>query len=267
MNTAIKQGLCPEKFWTKDVDGNILKTYRIGDYLITDNLKVEHYNDGTSIPLITDNKAWASTKTGAMCYYNNDLSNKEQYGGLYNFYAVETGKLAPEGWHVPSDDEWKVLEMKLGMTQSQADGTGWRGTDQGRQLKSTDLWTSHANSGINSSGLDMRMGGYRYSSGGSFSNLGTNGYWWSSTPIDSSSAWRRGLYYSEARVSRNAPSKSGGYSVRCVRKLTEGEKKSLDNNLTSNEIKISGISDMELIDELKRRGYAGELNKTTKIIL
>ena len=135
MTTAIKQGLTPEKFWVKDIDGNVLKTYRVGKFLITENLKTEHYNDGTPIPIVEDAEEWKKNTTGAMCYYDNDRKHKEECGALYNFYAVNTGKLAPASFRVLSDEDWKQIEMALGMSKEDADKEGWRGSGIGDKMK------------------------------------------------------------------------------------------------------------------------------------
>ena len=115
----------------RDVDGNIYKQVKIGNQTwMAENLKTTKYRDGTPIPLVTDSGTWENLSTGAYSYYYNDPDNVNfggdlnittlghaGYGNLYNWYAVDTGKLAPEGWHVPTDDEIKELEMYLGMSQ------------------------------------------------------------------------------------------------------------------------------------------------------
>ncbi|MFY9406841.1 MAG: fibrobacter succinogenes major paralogous domain-containing protein, partial [Bacteroidales bacterium] len=159
--------------------------------------------------------------SGAYCCYGNDPSNCVTYGALYNWYAVETGKLCPSGWHVPTDDDFKTLEMYLGMTQAQADATGFRGTDQGSKLAgNASLWTDGAldqNVNFGTSGFSALPGGYRYYSDGSFDGLGGCGYWWSSTEYDGSKAWNRNLGFIYAIVYRDNGSKRYGFSVRCLR--------------------------------------------------
>ncbi|MDR0983361.1 MAG: SUMF1/EgtB/PvdO family nonheme iron enzyme [Culturomica sp.] len=179
--------------------------------------------------------------------YDNLESNCDIYGGLYSWAEAVNGEqtasgaintatdfnkkcavdgsghtqgICPDGWHVPSDAEFKTLEMALDppLTQAQADATIWRGSDQGRQLKSIDLWTYYdaSTTGTNTSFWDGRSGGDRVSSGGTFSLVGTHGFWWSSSEYSSSNAWRRHLDYSYATVYRDDTNKSRGFSVRCL---------------------------------------------------
>ena len=93
-----------------DIDGNEYNVIRIGDlHWTVENLKTTKYNDGTDIKLITDNEEWehaGKNNIPAYCYYCNDLSNKQKYGALYNYHAVSTGKLIPEGWRIPVDEDW-----------------------------------------------------------------------------------------------------------------------------------------------------------------
>ena len=207
--------------FTVSYDGVTYNTVQIGNQCwFKENLRTTKYNDGTSITKITNNSTWKSTTSGAYCCYNNNTSNCDTYGALYNWYAVETGKLCPSGWHVPTDGEWKTLEMSLGMTQAEADATGWRGTDQGSKLAgNASLWTDGAldqNVNFGTSGFSALPGGYRSFSDGSFNDLGKRGKWWSSTEY-AGGAWDRFLYYSNATVYRFNYVKSHGYSVRCLR--------------------------------------------------
>lgn len=164
-------------------------------------------NVGTMVPVGT-----AQTNNGTIekyCY-NNDEANCDTYGGLYQWdeamqYSTTQGAqgICPSGWRIPTDDDWKTLEMSLGMTQAQADATGWRGTDQGTQL----------NPG-GSSGLNIPLAGYR-GTDGSFRSLGSNAFVWSSSE-SGSSAWRRVLNSGFATVNRSTSSKAYGSSVRCL---------------------------------------------------
>jgi uncharacterized protein (TIGR02145 family) len=99
-----------------DYDGNFYRTVRIGDQCwMMDNLKVTHYRNGDPIPNVTDAGEWNNLSTGAYCDYNNDPANADAYGRLYNFCAVyDSRNIAPEGWHVATDEEWQTLVDFLG---------------------------------------------------------------------------------------------------------------------------------------------------------
>ncbi len=206
-----------------DIDGNIYQTVTIGNQTwLAENLKVTHYRDGTAITNVADNAEWATLTTEAYCIYNNNASNQlETYGVLYNWYVVADGRnLAPEGWHVPTDGEWKELEMELGMSTSEADDTGWRGTNEGSKLaRNADLWDDgdlKTNSEFGALGFNALPGGERNGSG-PFFTIGSTAYFWSATESSSSSAWNRLLhsYYSE--VARFDNGKRFGFSVRLLR--------------------------------------------------
>lgn len=209
---------------TMDVDGNVYQTVTIGSQVwMAENLKVTHYRNGDPIPNVTDGSTWSGLSTGAYCNYNNDINNVATYGRLYNWYAVDDSRnIAPEGWHVPTDEEWKQLEMYLGMSQAEVDSTVWRGTDEGGKLKETDTthWLRPNTGATNESGFSALPGGIRHFYGG-FNYMGYLAYFWSSTERSSSYAWTRGLHDYYSQVGRGYYSKHGGFSVRCVRdKLT-----------------------------------------------
>ncbi|MDD3050133.1 MAG: FISUMP domain-containing protein [Candidatus Cloacimonetes bacterium] len=206
-----------------DIDGNVYQTLIIGNQeWMVENLKVTRYRIGDQILHVTNDGTWGSTSSGAYCVYNNTPSNANIYGNLYNWYAVaDTRGLAPEGWRVPSNNDIKQLEMALGMTQSQADATSWRGTNQGSRLAGrADLWTDGAlenHPDFGSSGFSFLPGGYRNGSDGRFNNMSNRGDFWSSTETYSYSAWTRKLHCYETQVYRNYLDKSNGFSVRCVK--------------------------------------------------
>ncbi len=191
----------------------------------TKNLDVDHYRNGDSIPEVRDGTEWANLKTGAWCYYNNDSALGATYGKLYNWYAVNDPRgLAPIGWHIPSDSGWKVMEMCLGMTQSDADNNSLRGTDEGGKLKRTGtieekdgLWNSPNIGATNQSKFSALPSGYR-NNFGTFNYLGSNCYWWTSTDFGASrGAWFRHLSYVDARCDRTEDYKVNGFSVRLVK--------------------------------------------------
>jgi uncharacterized protein (TIGR02145 family) len=132
---------------------------------------------------------------------------------LYNWKTAK--RACPDGWHLPSDDEWKNLEKYLGMSQSDADDSGWRGTDEGKRLKSTTGWNFNGN-GTDVYGFLALPGGYR-DSNGACSYIGLTGYWWSSSEFSTNYAWYRLLGYNKSFVYRYFHYKGWGFSVRCVR--------------------------------------------------
>lgn len=187
-----------------------------------ENLSVTHYRNGDPIQQVTDPDEWSNLTTGAWCYYDNNSANGKIYGKLYNWYAVNDPRgLAPDGWHVASDEEWLVLEMTLGMGRDEADVWGYRGTIEGTMLAGNyDLWEYgdlRNNSRFGSSGFAALPGGYRKYNIGSFNNIGGKGYWWSSTDVGSPFAINRKLSYFSNTVDRSYNYKSYGFSVRCVR--------------------------------------------------
>ncbi len=152
-------------------------------------------------------------------YYGTDVAaakNKPsyaKYGVLYNWPAAKAA--CPPGWHLPSDAEWKQLGKALGMSQAQADGLGYLGTDQGTQMKATSGWNNNGN-GTNSSGFAGLPGGYRWD-GGTFGDIGIYGTWWSNTEIRTDEAMRWLLYSNESTLNRYLYGKGYGFSVRYIR--------------------------------------------------
>ena len=206
-----------------DIDGNIYHTVTIGTQVwMVEDLKTTKFNDGTLIPLVTDTAVWNNLISAGFCWFQNDAATyKATYGAIYNWHAVNTGKLAPVGWHVPTDTEWKILEMNLGMSQAQADTTGWaRGTDEGGKMKEAGTlhWLPPNAGATNSSGFTGLPAGERYGSDGGFHGIGDYGAWWTSTEYDGKYAWNRCLSHDiSACAHRGRDLKDFGFSVRCVR--------------------------------------------------
>ncbi len=214
-NGGIDGEPCPGMPTVSDADGNMYNTVIIGNRCwMKENLRVGTFLQGKYN--MSDNGVIEK-----YCY-NNSLIYCQTYGALYQWdemmqYTSQAGAqgICPEGWHLPSDDEWKQLEMHLGMDQSQADMVGYRGTDEGNKLKSDIGWSNNGN-GSNSINFSAVPGGYRHA-GKSFRYLSKSGSWWSSSEHRSLRVWRRGLYHDNGMVRRNHHDKMDGLSVKCVR--------------------------------------------------
>ena len=206
-----------------DIDGNIYNTVKIGGQVwMAENLKVTRFNNGDAIPHITSNSTWGGLTSVAYCNYNNDISLVATYGRLYNWYVVSDPRgVAPDGWHVPTDDEWKILETYIGMIQTQidADDTESRGTDEGGKLKEsgTSHWNSPNTSATNETNFNALPAGARNTSSGNFYSLGNNTFYWSTTPGISYGAWTRKLYYDKGGIGRFHDYYGYGLSIRCIK--------------------------------------------------
>jgi uncharacterized protein (TIGR02145 family)/uncharacterized repeat protein (TIGR02543 family) len=191
-----------------DIDGNFYDTITIGTQMwMVENLKTTRYNDGSAIPLVTDNTAWSNLTTSGYCYYNDSATYGTTYGALYNGYSVNTKKLAPIGWHVPTDSEWTVLITLYG------------GTDlAGGPLKATGItyWTSPNTGATNQSGFSALPGGFR-DGNGTFEGSGGYGSWWSATAFSATGLWSREVNSSGTNVVRGNSFVGYGFSVRCIR--------------------------------------------------
>ncbi len=196
-----------------DVDGNVYKTVKIGDQIwMAENLRVTHYKDGSPIPYVSDNTIWSGLNTPAYCWYNNDeASNKNTYGALYNWFTVNAKgadnipKLAPEGWHIPSDAEWQILADYLG-------------NSDGGQLKETgSLYWNLPNTGAtNKFAFGGRGGGFR-AENGIYSNIKNYADFWTSTEESSQYSIYWDLSFDNAVLGNGAWYKQMGYSVRCIK--------------------------------------------------
>jgi uncharacterized protein (TIGR02145 family) len=173
-----------------------------------ENLATTKYNDNTDIPLVLDGSTWSGTATDAYSWYNFDADTyAATYGALYNWHAVNTGKLCPAGWHVPSDEEWTTLTVFLGGE-----------TLAGGVLKESGLthWTTPNSDATNETGFTALPGGNigRY---GACTYVTSFGLWWSSTVSSSIAAWSRTLFNYDGSISAGSSNKRNGFSVRCLR--------------------------------------------------
>jgi uncharacterized protein (TIGR02145 family) len=179
-----------------DIDGNVYETVQIGDQVwMAENLKVTHYNNEDEISY-PSNEDFGSYDEGQYDVYDNDPANADIYGNLYNFSVVDDDRgVCPDGWHVPSDEEFMELEMYLGMSEEDANSLGYRGTDEGSKLAgNSDLWSSgdlENDSEFGMSGFKGLPAGYRSLSDGYYHAMGNVGYFWSSSDDDSDTAWYR----------------------------------------------------------------------------
>lgn len=195
----------------KDIEGNNYKTVNIGTQVwMAENLKSTKLNDGTEIQMVTDNETWTKLTTPAYSWYFNDpKENKKTYGALYNWYAVNSGKLCPAGWHVPSEEEWNALSITI-----YQDGL----TNAGGNLKEkgTEHWKIPNTGATNETGFTALPGGYR-SFEGAFNYLGVSGYWWSSTEYNETSIIFWSLRYKSDVLYKYLSEKVCGFSVRCIK--------------------------------------------------
>jgi len=211
----------------KDFDGNAYHTVTIGTQVwMVENLKAVHYNDGTDIPNGCDSSDWVSLNSPAYCWYKNDIHYKSMYGALYNWFTVNTGKLCPPGWHVPTDSDWITLGNYL-----KANGYNYDGTTTvngyGKALASDTGWYSIQSIDCaigsddypdkrNSTGFSGLPGGIRNPEG-QFHNQYLFGLWWSSSERESGYAFHRTLAFDHCGVVRSWSLKGNGYSVRCLK--------------------------------------------------
>ena len=206
---------------------------------MAENLKTTHYANGTAIPYITNNATWVAlgdnnTDDGYCFYNNNGASGPGSYGALYSWAAamnkasssttIPSGVqgACPDGWHLPSDDEWKQLEMETGMTQAQADVFGsYRGTNEGSKLAGyASSWLNgnlKTNADFGISGFNTAGGGIRWYGDGSFTAGSEQGRYWTATENSGTFARIRTWGYVQTGIYRDARRKSNGFSVRCVR--------------------------------------------------
>jgi uncharacterized protein (TIGR02145 family) len=203
----------------KDIDGNDYNTVMIGTQVwMKENLKTTKYNDGETIPLILDGAAWRNLFIEGYCWYENNIADsKEIYGLLYNWHTVNTGKLCPKGWHVPTDDEWHAMILYL---DDSASLTVYESTTAGDKLKEVGStnWPGPNTGATNESGFTALPGGYRYNNG-EFYGFGSFALWWSSTedPTNDGNALIRALTDMDSSVGRSIGCKNDAYSVRCLK--------------------------------------------------
>jgi uncharacterized protein (TIGR02145 family) len=238
-------------FSVLDIEGNTYGTTLIGNQCwLKENLKVKKYRNGTSIIEEVSNAKWATLTTGAWSHYNNSENNNLIYGKLYNWHAVINPRgLCPQGWHVPSDDEWSILITSLG-GESKAGGK--------MKVAGIEYWKAPNYKANNESQFSGLPGGNRNETG-TFSNIGINSYWWSSTEINENLAWFRNINYNLNNLKKVNQGKKLGLSVRCLKDEKSPAKIVTIITLPANSIKetsvlIGGNINSEEVGSIKVRG-------------
>ena len=216
-----------------DIDGNVYQTIIIGEQAwMMENLKVTKYRDGTSI---NDGSAysdatWSNLTSGAYSVYSQDTAYASTYGLLYNWYAVDDDRsIAPEGWHVPTHDEWTTLEIYIcselgGHSNCDEEFTydAWSdnectGNDEGEKMKAIDSTWQGSLQSTNESGFSALPGGLRtddYSMGiGYTANFFTSTEW----GAHNDAVWHRTLKWSQSKICRDYVQKMYALSVRCIK--------------------------------------------------
>ena len=218
---TIKCRYCGEEFQEKekivtDIDGNEYKTIKIGEQIwMAENLKVTHYRNGDQIPHLNSDHDWEYATKGAYCNYANDENNVNIYGRLYNWYAAAR-ILAPKGFHIPTDREWRELVHYLGgykVASGKLKSTGTLENGNG-------LWAEPNKGATNESGFTALPGGKRWGLDGDYLHRGTYCNFWSSTISVNYTARYWKLTYGEWDSSEIYPDdeiRQNGYSVRCIR--------------------------------------------------
>lgn len=238
----------PDSLTVTDIDENVYRTVIIGDQeWMAENLGVTRYNNGDAIPAGLSNEEWENTTEGAYAIYPHEGGGTEDhvegigsdeemvdaYGKQYNWWTVDDSRgLCPEGWRVPSDDDWTQLVNYVAdqgfPNSSVANGAG-NALKSCRQVDSPlgdscdtsvhPCWNSDdTHYGFDEFGFSALPGGLRWTTGG-FLRIGHFGYWWSSTETSSADAFCRYMTKSGGLVLRNDFNKRLGFSVRCVRDL------------------------------------------------
>jgi uncharacterized protein (TIGR02145 family) len=114
---------------------------------MAENLRVTKFRDGTSIRNVPSQAEWRELSTPGYCWYDNNVNNKNEYGALYNYSAIETNRLCPDGWHVPTNSEWGQLFDFLG-SRNEAGGK--------MKQTGTSLWYPPNGGGSNQSGFNAK---------------------------------------------------------------------------------------------------------------
>jgi uncharacterized protein (TIGR02145 family) len=206
-----------------DIDGHIYGIIQIGEQLwMAENLKVTHFNNGDEIPTGYSDSEWDTIWDDAYAVYDDDPSNAENYGNLYNWFAVDDSRgICPENYHIPTDDEWYILLEYLGGAPSGSAENwliaGGKMKDVGTIEDGDGLWHTPNEGATNESGFISIPGGFRHMNGDNFVEKGFYSMYWSSTEeyyTDAVFMWY--LRYDTSRLYRGMFGWQAGLSVRCL---------------------------------------------------
>jgi uncharacterized protein (TIGR02145 family) len=192
-----------------DIDGNRYPVITVKKQeWMGENLRTTRFNDGKPIPIVKSDKAWKALQTPAYCWLWNDTAKKEPYGALYNWFAVNTKKLCPAGWHVPSTDEWLDLAAATGDIET-----------AGAKLKEEgyDHWKDNIMICTNEFGFTALPSGKRLMEGNFPDDANNYAVWWTSSEFNPIAAWNFGVYYRTAKLYHGGDNKKNGFSVRCIK--------------------------------------------------
>lgn len=187
-------------------DGITYKTIKIGTQIwMAENLITSKFRNGDAVPEAKKDEEWV-VKKAAWCYYDNDPKNGVKFGKLYNWHAMMDPRgLAPEGWHMPSAEEWETLATFLGGIEP-----------AGTKMKSKSGWNENGN-GSNDSGFSGLPGSLRYDDG-QFNDIGRMGYWWSTTPNAMRTlSYTLNLSNSYMGWGQGHANETYGFAIRCIK--------------------------------------------------
>lgn len=207
-----------------DIDGHVYTTVKLGTQTwMVENLKTTKFRNGASIIFEPDNIAWTTGNAAKYCNYGPATPN----GLLYNWYAVNSAsKLAPAGWHIPTSEEWETLKNYLIANRFNYDSSN-TGNKIAKAMGTAISWISSPGIGTvgntdyptfrNKTGFSGYPSGFRRSSDGSFTSLGSTTRWWTATEADATLASYYSIDYFFSDLKNNTINKLNGCSVRCIK--------------------------------------------------
>lgn len=190
----------------RDQEGNSFKAVKIGNHIwMSENLNVAHFRNGDEVPSVKSAYDWQDKSEGGKpvwCFQGNDPGFSKKFGRLYNWYAVNDSRgLAPKGWHVATDDDWKELTDFFG----------------GEVSAALQIRTSGYGKDSTDNSAFAGLPGGACNADGTFYGLGISGLWWTSTEVNNEYAWARQLNYIYCNITSLDKNKLFGFSVRCVK--------------------------------------------------